>query len=148
VRPSIAEIVYKNNTSWNSEFSQYGGSFQHVENIYSKSKFQMADATKLGKVLDKEDKPETWSSASILNVYLNRYFGAWQIPQKRRITEEYTFVDKKVVFNELINMQVLEGACLSALGAVSFDSETGEIRMDGLLAILAGGTEEAVKYLN
>ncbi len=44
-------------------------------------------------------------------------------------------------------MKVKEGACLSALGTLSFDLQTGQLQMDNLVAILAGGLYEAKKYL-
>ena len=44
-------------------------------------------------------------------------------------------------------MQVGEGACLSVLGLVSYDIESGTCKMTQLAAILAGGIRDAQRYL-
>ena len=40
-------------------------------------------------------------------------------------------------------MKVKEGSCLSFLGLVSLDLETGDLTMNKLVAVLAGGMAEA-----
>ena len=50
---------------------------------------------------------------------------------------------------EVIKMKLKEGSCLSFLGLVSVDLETGAFSMNQLVAVLAGGMSEAkrcVKY--
>jgi len=51
------------------------------------------------------------------------------------------------MYHEIVKMQVREGSCLSALGLVKFDLETGTCQMTQLMAILAGGLREAKKFL-
>jgi len=44
---------------------------------------------------------------------------------------------------EVIKMKLKEGSCLSFLGLVSVDLETGAFSMNKLVAVLAGGMSEA-----
>lgn len=44
-------------------------------------------------------------------------------------------------------MQIREGSCLSMLGMVTYDSDTGKIELSNLMAVLAGGVSEARRFL-
>ena len=44
-------------------------------------------------------------------------------------------------------MQIREGSCLSVLGMIYYDSDTGKVEMGNLIAILAGGLSEARRFL-
>lgn len=83
----------------------------------------------------------------MLEVNFNRYFGAWQLKQKRKLYEDFNFTHRQTIFHEIVKMQICEGACLSALGLVKYDLKTGICSMTSLMAVLAGGVSEAKKYL-
>ena len=65
-------------------------------------------------------------SDKLLYVKLNPNFGTSQLPQKKRICEDFSFAEKKVCAHEIIRMQIQEGACLSMLGTVTITSN-GEL---------------------
>ena len=44
-------------------------------------------------------------------------------------------------------MEVKEGSCLSVLGLINLNLETGNVQMTNLMAVIAGGIQEAKKYL-
>ena len=69
---AVAEVVYKN--SLKDSLSANEG-FTHVENRFKINSFFMAN-------LD---------SDQYLQVYLNKFFGAWQIKQKRKLYDDFNF---------------------------------------------------------
>lgn len=96
-----------------------------------------------------KDKATSDSLASqFLPVELNATFGAWQLRQKRQLLEDFNFTHRQPQYTERVCMQVREGACLSVLGLISYDVESGTCQMTSLAAILAGGIREAQRYLD
>ena len=83
---------------------------------------------------------------SVMTVNFNKYFGAWQLQQKRKLYEDFNFTHRLDMFHELVRMQIKEGACLSFLGLVSIN-ESGVVEMTELTSVLAGGIREAREFL-
>lgn len=81
---------------------------------------------------------------NLLEVKFNNTFGARQLKQKRKLLIN-NFEMKHI--QESVKMKVLEGAGLSVLGLASFDLETGQVKMDQLAAVIAGGVSEAKKWI-
>ena len=52
-----------------------------------------------------------------------------------------------MTYYETVKMAIREGSCLSVLGTISYNSETGMVEMNNLLAVLAGGISEAKRFL-
>ena len=48
---------------------------------------------------------------------------------------------------EVIKMKIKEGTCLSFLGLVNLDLESGNLSMSKLVAVLAGGMAEAKRCI-
>ena len=82
-------------------------------------------------------------------MWTNANFGAWYLPKKKSPpTEDFNFADKKAGAHEVVRMHLQEGASLSCLGRLSFDSTSGAVKMTSLTAVVAGGIAEATRYLN
>lgn len=83
----------------------------------------------------------------MLKVKLNTNFGTHQLPMRKKICEEFSFAEKRASAHEIIRMQVEEGACLSMLGTITITS-SGEVQMDNLIQVVAGGISEVKTILN
>ena len=87
------------------------------------------------------------SEAQSVRLILNNFFAGYHLNQTRRLYEDFNYQDKKPMYQEIVKQLIKEGMCLSALGTIQYDSETGQVTINNLLAILAGGLKEAVSIL-
>ena len=84
---------------------------------------------------------------ALMKVRLNEDFGMWQVAQQRRLQMKADLLEWKLETSEEVQMSLLEGSFVSALGTVNLDSN-GQLVMSNLVAIITGGIYEAKKYLN
>lgn len=126
---TIAKVIYKNELR-SGNFSSTAG-LQHLENRFNKDNFWLIDnhyASKVSQV-DGSEVSQAFKQDiqdKLLYVKLNPNIGTWQLPQRKKICEEFSFAEKRASAHEIIRMQIQEGACLSMLGTITITS-SGEL---------------------
>ena len=121
---TIAKVIYKNELRAGN-FSSTAG-LQHIESRYNRENFWLVDQAYASTVtreggLHPSVDPYYVNSIDdkVLYVKFNPNFCTYQLPQKKKICEEFSFAEKRASAYEIVRMQVQEGACLSILGTLS-----------------------------
>lgn len=97
----------------------------HVENRCPQPRFYLIDNNFVARAVEADFKNVKDDKSNVLEVWTNANFGAWYLPKKKSPpTEDFNFADKKASAHEVIRVQLLEGASLSCLGRLSYDSTT------------------------
>ena len=132
---TIADVIYRNSIK---ESLVANEGFQHCENKFMNKQVFMSDAAM---------RASGSTDAVSIKVILNNYFAANFLGQNRQLYEDFNFQEKKPVYQEMIKMKLQEGMCLTALGAIQYDSQTGQVTLTNLLGFMAGGLVKAKEIL-
>ena len=73
----------------------------------------------------------------------------WNLPHRRKFKFGMTDLIKPYdVVHEKHTYMVLEGQCLTIMGLVTYDGESGKLKMTDVVGQVAGGIKECYKYLD